>query len=55
MSEEKEANGQFRYDQDSKRYHRFKIESKDGIVGTLYVPKDTAVPDKVVLVYAKRD
>jgi hypothetical protein len=53
MSEEKEANGSFKYDQDSKRFHRFRIESKEGIVGTFYIPKDTVVPDKVILVYAK--
>ena len=33
MSDEKEVTGKFRYEQDSKRYHRFKIETQtDGHV-----------------------
>lgn len=39
MTEKKEITGKFRYDQDSKRFHRFQIETKDGIVGTVYIPK----------------
>lgn len=35
MGEQKEINGQFQYQDDSKRFHRFKIETKEGIVGTL--------------------
>jgi hypothetical protein len=52
MTEKKEITGKFRYEQDSKRYHRFKIETVVGIVGTVYVPKDLeAVPKKLVLKY----
>ena len=52
MSEKKEIAGKFRYEQDSKRYHRFKIETNVGIVGTVYVPKDIeAMPKKLVLKY----
>jgi len=29
------------YDQDSKRYHRYLIDEGQGIVGNLYIPKDT--------------
>lgn len=29
------------YEQDSKRFHRYKFVSEQGIVGTLYIPKDT--------------
>lgn len=50
MVEAKEIKGQFRCEQDSKRYHRFQIETKEGIVGTVYVPKDMQpLPDRVVL------
>ena len=55
MSEAKEIKGLFRYEQDSKRYHRFKIETEAGIVGTVYVPKDIeAMPKKLALEYADR-
>jgi hypothetical protein len=54
MSGEKEVKGVFRYEQDSKRYHRFKIETDAGIVGTVYVPKDKqSMPKKLILEYAK--
>jgi len=33
--DEKKVTGQFRFDQDSKRFHRFKIETDVGVVGTL--------------------
>jgi hypothetical protein len=52
---EKEITGKFRYEQDSKRYHRFKIEIEPGIVGTVYVPKDIeAMPKKLALEYADK-
>lgn len=45
-----EVTGKFTYDTDSKRYHRFKIETEQGIVGTVYVPKDLeALPDRILL------
>ena len=54
MTEEKEVRGKFRYEQDSKRYHRFTIETDTGIVGTVYVPKDKgSMPKKLILEYAK--
>jgi hypothetical protein len=54
MSNEKEVAGTFKYEQDSKRYHRFKIETDSGIVGTVYVPKDKqSMPKKLILEYAK--
>ena len=50
MNEAKEVKGQFKYEQDSKRFHRFKIETDAGVVGTIYIPKDmTPLPDKLVL------
>lgn len=55
MSENKEVEGKFRYEQDSKRYHRFQIETDAGIVGTVYVPKDIeAMPKKLALEYADK-
>ena len=54
--DEKEIKGQFRFDQDSKRFHRFQIETDVGIVGTLYVPKNKeSMPKKIILEYASKD
>ena len=56
MSEDKNINGKFRFDQDSKRYHRFQIETDVGIVGTIYIPKDKeSMPKKITLEYAGKD
>ncbi len=53
---DEEIRGEFRYQQDSKRYHRFQIETDAGVVGTLYVPKDAeAIPQKIVLENAQSD
>ena len=53
MAEAKEIKGTFKYEQDSKRYHRFKIETKAGVVGTVYIPKDLKpMPKRLVLEYA---
>ena len=50
MGDENDVKGIFRYDQDSKRYHRFKVEIDNGIVGTIYVPKNKEkIPNKIVL------
>jgi len=55
MTEKKEVEGKFRYEQDSKRYHRFQIETEAGIVGTVYVPKDIeSMPKKLVLEYESK-
>jgi hypothetical protein len=37
------------YDQDSKRFHRFLIDKGQGITGTIYIPKDEAVPDNLTI------
>ncbi len=37
------------YDQDSKRYHRYIIDEGQGIVGNIYIPKDTEVPKEVTI------
>ena len=56
MSEEKTITGKFRFDQDSKRYHRFQIETDAGIVGTIYIPKDKeSMPKKITLEYANKE
>lgn len=55
MSEKKEIKGKFRYEQDSKRFHRFQIETDAGIVGTVYVPKGIeTMPKKLILEYASK-
>jgi hypothetical protein len=38
-----------RYDQDSKRFHRFAISSEDGITGSIYLPKGSTMPKKIIL------
>jgi len=35
MDQKTDITGKFRFDQDSKRFHRFQIETSEGIVGTL--------------------
>jgi hypothetical protein len=58
MSERIEITGKFRFDQDSKRFHRFQIETDAGIVGTIYIPKimgGNNLPKKISLVYASKD
>ena len=57
MDQKKEIIGQFRFDQDSKRFHRFQIETECGIVGTVYIPKDMGgdkLPKKITLDYAHK-
>ena len=52
MDQKKEITGQFRFDQDSKRFHRFKIETDAGVAGTIYIPKDMGgdkLPKKLIL------
>ena len=41
----------FRYEQDSKRFHRFKIVDPDGkVTGSIYIPKDMKpIPSKLLL------
>ena len=55
ISEKEEVRGKFRYEKDSKRYHRFKIETDAGIVGTVYVSKDAQeMPKRLILEYAEK-
>jgi len=55
MGDKKEIKGKFRYEQDSKRYHRFQIETEAGIVGTIYIPKNIqTMPKKLSLDYADK-
>ena len=56
MNEEREMKGLFRYEKDSKRYHRFQIETNAGIVGTVYIPKTIkTVPKRLILEYADKE
>ena len=46
----KEIKCTFIYDGDTKRKHRFLIESAEGIVGSIYIPKSLdPIPDNIVL------
>jgi hypothetical protein len=56
MTEKKEITGKFKFEQDSKRYHRFQIITDTGIVGTIYVPKNAeSMPEKLILNYEGKD
>lgn len=37
------------YDKDSKRYHRYIIDEGQGVVGNIYIPKDSEIPPKVII------
>ena len=51
--ENKEIEGQFTFDGDTKRKHRFVVRVKE-ITGVLYVPKDChCIPEKIILFYSK--
>ena len=53
---ESEVKGKFRYQQDSKRYHRFQIETEDGVVRTIYIPKDLKPMPKIIMLdYVGKD
>jgi hypothetical protein len=52
MSEQnqKEVRCTFIYDKDTRRTHRFQIQSADGIAGSIYVPRGMdPIPDVIVL------
>ena len=56
MSDNTEVKGSFTFDQDSKRFHRFKIKGDNGIVGNMYVPKGSkGVPEKVTLTFKEKE
>lgn len=56
MSESKEVKGWFRYDKDSKCYHRFQVKSETGIVGTIYIPREKKpIPRKLILDYVNNN
>ena len=47
-----ERQGKMAYEQDSKRFHRFRIETEAGITGSIYIPKDLKpMPKRLVLDY----
>ncbi|MBW2022330.1 MAG: hypothetical protein JRI51_05600 [Deltaproteobacteria bacterium] len=46
------AEGVYKLERDTKRYHRFDIKLDNGGVGTLYLPKDVRpLPKEIVLRY----
>ena len=52
---EKEITGKLIYEQDSKHYHRFKINTNVDldVQGTVYFPKSDELPDKIILTRVK--
>jgi len=54
---QKTIEGEFKYEQDSKRFHRFKVEVPGGeIVGKIYVSKKMEkIPEKILLVYGSKE
>jgi hypothetical protein len=50
MEEERIVELSARYDADTKRTHRFLIESTEGVTGTIYVAKESRpLPKRVVI------
>ena len=50
----KESKGNFIFDRDTKRQHRFLIKSNDGITGLIYVPQTCeSVPTRIILEYQR--
>jgi len=47
----KKVKGEFRYQEDNKYYHRFRIETKnEEILGAIYISKNMdPLPDKIIL------
>jgi hypothetical protein len=46
MSEQKEAKRTFKFDNDTKRYHRFQVEIDGDIKGSVFIPKGAAILTK---------
>ena len=56
MNESEGIKGEYRYDKDSKRYHRFQVKTETGIVGTIYIPRESKpIPLKLILEYVSSD
>ncbi len=54
--EKRQTEGTFTYEQDSKRFHRFRIEGNGGMVGTIYFPKSNeGIPKRIVLEINERN
>ena len=48
--DEKEIKCSISYDKDTRRHHRYLVKSPDGIVGSVYIPRDMdPIPDVIVL------
>lgn len=47
----KKVKGEFRYQEDNKYYHRFRIETKnEEVLGAIYISKDMhPLPDRIIL------
>lgn len=53
MTDQNQIMGRFRYEEDTKNFHRFQIETDDGILGIVYIPKELKpMPKTITLAYA---
>jgi hypothetical protein len=44
------------YDKDSKKFHRFLIDDGQGVVGTIYIPKNDNLPEQIsIILTVKKD
>ena len=56
MSETTQAKGAYRFDKDTRRYHRFKVKIDGGGLGTLYLPKGLKpLPKQLTLTYQEKN
>jgi len=56
MTQKNQIEGTFKYDKDTKRMHRFQVETEFGVTGTIYLPKDLKpMPRTLILEYAGKD
>ncbi len=48
--EKKEIRCSISYDKDTRRHHRYLVESVEGIVGSIYIPRDMdPIPNRIIL------
>lgn len=50
MAHDKEINGVFTYNGDSKKFKKFIFQAAEGVVGNIYMPKDIQlIPTQIIL------
>ena len=51
-----DVQGTYKFEKDTRRYHRFEIRLENGGVGTLYLPKDVRpLPKEIMIRYESKD